>query len=69
MKLYELLENVEIQCDFAVFCYYDYLECERVLITKEQALDKNVRYIYVEADELYIEIDNDEEVEKKRNKQ
>ena len=65
MKIFELLENVEIQCE-AIFCYYDYLKCERIVITKEQAQDKDIRYIYVEADELYIEIDNDEEVEKGR---
>lgn len=60
MKVYELLNKVEFQNEI-IFCYYDYMDFERKIITREQANDKDVKYIYVEADELYIEVDNDEE--------
>ena len=58
MKVYELFNNIEFQNEI-IFCYFDYENFERVIITKEQAINKNVKYIYVEADELYIEVDND----------
>lgn len=60
MKVYKLLDTIEFQNEI-IFCYYDYNDFERKIITKEQANTKDVKYIYVEADELYIEVDNDEE--------
>ena len=59
MKVYELLNNVEFQNEI-IFCCYDYVDFERKIITKEQANNKDVKYIYVEADELYIEVDDED---------
>ena len=59
MKVYELLHHVEVQVEI-VFCYYDYTKYERKIITNEQANGKEIRYIYIEDDTLYIEVDNDE---------
>lgn len=58
MKIYELLNNVEIQVTIH-FCYYDYDKEKRIEITEEEAEGKEMRYIYTENDEIYIEVDND----------
>ena len=56
MRLYELLDSVEIQSDVH-FVYYDYEECERHELTEDEAKGKEVRYLYVDDYELYIEVD------------
>ena len=56
MRLYELLKSVEIQSDVH-FVYYDYEKCERYEISKEDASGKEIRYLYVDDGELYIEVD------------
>ena len=56
MRLYELLDSVEIQSDVH-FVYYDYDKCERHELTEEEAKGKEVRYLYVDDYELYIEVD------------
>lgn len=56
MKLYELLENVEIQCSMTV-CRYDYEKNERVELHADEAMGKDVRFLYVDnGDELFIEV-------------
>ena len=52
----ELLDNAEFQVTIH-FVYYDYGKEERIEITEKQAEDKEIRYIYCENDEIYIEID------------
>ena len=56
MKLYKLLESVEIQSDVH-FVYYDYDKCERYEISKEDVSGKEIRYLYVDDGELYIEVE------------
>ena len=56
MKVYELLINVDIQNQIR-FCYYDYEKEERIEITREEADYKEIRYLYTENDEIYIEVD------------
>ena len=56
MRLYELLESIEIQSDVH-FVYYDYEKCERYEISKEEASGKEIRYLYVDDGELYVEVD------------
>lgn len=54
MKIYELLYSVEIQSPIH-YCYYDYDKEERIEVTKEQAEDKEITWLYSENDELYVE--------------
>lgn len=61
MTVGELLSKVKFQEDFIIFCYYDIKEFERKIITKEEAISEYVYSIYVEGDELYIEVDKYEE--------
>lgn len=56
MKSYELLNNVEIQSRVR-FAYYDYEKCERISLFKEQAIGKEIRYIYVEDEDIIVEVD------------
>ena len=60
MTVNTLLTNViEIQCE-VIYCYYNYLKDERVIITEEEAADMDIRYIYIENEKLFIEVDNEE---------
>lgn len=59
MKLYELLDEVEIQSDMKIV-YYDYDKEERIEITEKRAKDKEIRYIYCEEDVLYIEVEKED---------
>lgn len=56
VRLYELLESIEIQSDVR-FVYYDYEKCERYVLEESEAKNKEVRYLYVDDYELYIEVD------------
>lgn len=60
MKLLQLILNVEIQSEFEIV-YYDYDEERRIKTTIYGNEDKDVRYMYVEDEILYIEIENEEE--------
>lgn len=48
--------GIEIQCQVAL-CYYDYNKDRRVPITREEAQNHEIKYIYVENDTLYIELE------------
>lgn len=61
MKLYELLENTEIQSEYKVV-YVEDDACERTEITEpinEDSIyyNKEINYIYAENDIIYIEIE------------
>ena len=62
MKLYEIFLHTELQSDYKVV-YYDYIKEQRIEVSEEDYTDKYIRYLYVDDGILYIEIDNDEEVE------
>ena len=61
MKLYELIENVEMQSEYKTV-YYDYVKEERFQVNTDDYADRDVLYIYVDDDIIYIEIDNEEEI-------
>lgn len=48
--------GIEIQCQ-VMLCYYDYNKDKRVLITREEAQNHEIKYMYVENDALYIELE------------
>ena len=52
----ELYCNVDIQSTIR-YCYYDYDKEERIIITKEKAWEREIKYLYCEDDVLYIEVD------------
>ena len=56
MLTWELLDNIEVQ-GVKHYCYYDYNKEERIEITYKQAYDKEVKYLYCEDNEIYIEVD------------
>ena len=55
LKTYELLNNVEIQVAIH-YCYYDFDSEERIEITHKEACDKEIKYLYCEDNEIYIEV-------------
>lgn len=59
MKLSDFLENVDIQSEYQVV-YYDEDKNERVEISDEEASDKEIKYVYVENDILFIEVEVNE---------
>lgn len=63
MKVYELNQQIEIQCTIQ-YCYYDYEKEQRIIISRKAAEDKEIEYMYVERGELFIEV----EYEKKQSK-
>lgn len=48
--------GIEIQCQ-TMLCYYDYNRDKRVLLSPAAAAGKEIRYMYVEDDVLYIEVE------------
>lgn len=48
--------GIEIQCQ-VVLCYYDYNKDKRIPITREEAADREIKYMYVEDDAIYIELE------------
>lgn len=61
MTVNELLENIEIQTE-VVICYYDEDKNERIELQRcEEIGDKEIKYMYVDNDSIYIEIDIDNE--------
>ena len=59
MKLYELLLNTEIQCEYKVV-YYDDQKEERIEVKNENEVqDNEIKYIYAENEIIYIEIEKE----------
>lgn len=58
MRLNDFLNNVEIQVSYRV-CYYDYDSNERVFVDSLHYGERTIRYIYVENDEIFIELDDE----------
>lgn len=49
-------QGIEIQGQI-VFCYYDYANEKRKMLTPEEATEYEIKYIYTENDAIYIEVD------------
>ena len=59
MKVYELINNIEIQSEIQ-FCYYDYFKEKRIEISRSRANDKEIEYMYNERGVIYIEVEMEE---------
>ena len=57
MKLYQVLQDIEIQSEYKVVIY-DYDKEERVEVNEEDYNDRDIDYLYVDDGILYIELDN-----------
>ena len=55
LHVYDILENCEVQCSVH-FCWYDFDAYERIEIPEAEARGAEVRYLYVEDGELWIEV-------------
>ena len=53
--VYDILDNAEVQC-CVHYCWYDDDSFERIEIPEKKARGMEVKYIYVEDDELWIEV-------------
>lgn len=62
MTIKDLTNNIDIQ-NTIHYCYYDYDKSERIEITEEMANDKEIKYLYCDDNEIYIEIDMDDLME------
>jgi hypothetical protein len=55
------MQNAGIEIQGSVnYCYYDYEAEHRVVITPEEAADREIKYIYCEDEKLYIEVEGKE---------
>ena len=55
MTAYELVNNIDIQ-GACHFYYYDYNSEERIEITKKEAMENEILYMYCENNEICIEV-------------
>lgn len=60
LKVYEIMENVDVQSEVK-FVRYDYGSGERVELSSEEASGCEIRYMYVERDVLFLEVEVDDE--------
>lgn len=59
MTLRDMLDNcIEIQSK-CHYCYYDHDAEERVEISAADAMDLDIKYIYCEDGDLYIEVEKE----------
>jgi hypothetical protein len=58
MKLYQIFLHIEIQSEYKVV-YYDYKQEKRFEVPEGEHTNKDIAYLYVEDEILYIEIDID----------
>lgn len=55
LRVYDILDNSEVQCGVH-FCWYDYDAFERIEISEAEARGLEVKYLYIEDGELWIEV-------------
>ena len=60
LRVYDILDNAEVQCSVR-YCTYDYDSDQRVELSEKKARGMEVRYIYVEDGELWIEVESEVE--------
>ena len=58
MTVSYFLDSVDLQSEFCV-CYYDYNTDTRQPISRADAADKEIRYMYAENEIIFIEVDNE----------
>ncbi len=59
MTVNKMINNIEVQGE-CHYCYYDYNKECRVEITRKKALKYEIKYLYCEDGELYIEVDKEQ---------
>lgn len=60
LKVYEIMENVDVQSEVK-FVRYDYAADERVVLSEAEARGCEIRYMYVENGVLFLEVEGDDE--------
>ena len=61
MTIRDLILNcIEIQGE-RHYCYYDYKKECRIETSEKEAMDDDIKYIYCEDGELYIEVEKSED--------
>lgn len=60
LKIYEVLDNVDVQCEVK-FVRYEYATGNRVVLSEAEARGCEIRYMYVEDDVLFLEVEVDDE--------
>ena len=55
----DLRKNIDIQVQVHL-CWYDYDTEERVFGTEEELGDKEIKYMYTEHDEIFIEVETED---------
>jgi hypothetical protein len=58
LRVYDILDNSEVQCSVR-YCWYDYDASERIEIAEAEARGLEVKYLYIEDGELWIEVDRE----------
>lgn len=58
LRVYDILDNSEVQCSVH-YCWYDYDSFERIEIGEAEARGLEVKYLYIEDGELWIEVDRE----------
>ena len=56
MDVYDLVNNIEVQGQIN-YCYYDYEKEERVIIDVVDATFRDIKYLYAEGGEIFIEVE------------
>lgn len=59
LKVYDILDNVDIQSEVK-FVWYDYDAEECVELSEAEARGREVKYMYVERDVLFVEVEDDD---------
>ena len=58
LRVYDILDNSEVQCAVH-YCWYDYDAFERIEISEAEARGLEVKFLYIEDGELWIEVDRE----------
>lgn len=56
MRVIDLIEQVEMQGE-VTYCVFN--GSEQITLTYEKAKDRNIRYMWAEGDELFIEVEEE----------
>lgn len=59
LRVYDILDNVDVQTEVK-FVRFDEDAFERVELSEAEARGREVKYMYVEDDVLFLEVEDDE---------